>query len=294
MTTLCVTEGVEAFVEHRRTEHGDRRGRTIGHVVRVYEHTVVAEDAPGHEQNLWPGRHDAEAASLQPGDKVYAFRPHATRNGRDFGAIPTRAWRLFTTLDSARNYTLVVTGTRTETIVTSKLKRPSIAWAREVMANRSRDVKDSFARFTKDYRVAPEDEVQGRLVFFAQTLDALARCPEWAREKAWACVRDYVSRVPCEHDSGLACPRCGERSKKALQVSLVAEKHASIQQVISPMMARVQLVGCEHFSHYVTCGTCGIRWPGTMIVNVVPGIAPDHDDPASPHDPKSDDDKPLN
>lgn len=173
--------------------------------------------------------------------------------------------------------------------MTTKTKRPSIAWARELMAHRSRGIQDSFARFMRDYRVAPDNEIAPMLVFFAQTLEALARCPGWAREKAWDCVRDYVNNAPCEHDSGLSCPRCGERSTRQLQVNLLVEKHAVIQTVVSPMLMRVQLVGCEHFAHNITCGTCGMRWPGTVIVNVVPGIAPGHDEQSSPHEPATDD-----
>jgi hypothetical protein len=178
---------------------------------------------------------------------------------------------------------------------TKAAKRPSITWAREVMANRSRDVQDSFARFIKDYKIAPVDEIADRLVFFAQTLEGLTRCPGWAREKAWACVRDYVRQTPCQHECGLSCPRCGERSAQHLQVSLIIERHAAIQHVISPMMMRVQLVGCEHYQHAVTCATCGLRWPGTALVNVVAGLAPERDE-QTPHEPATTDDpsKPPN
>lgn len=143
-------------------------------------------------------------------------------------------------------------------------------------------------QFVKDYKAASQDEVTDRLVFFALTLEGLARCPSWAREKAWACVRDYVRQMPCQHESGLSCPRCGERSTLKLQVSLIIERHAAIQHVLSPMMMRVQLVGCEHYQHSVTCQTCGLRWPGTAMVNVVAGIAPSQEE-APPHEPATDD-----
>lgn len=104
---IPVDEGTLVMDERRRYPLVDGRGRVLGCLLRIREHTVVEADSPQHDDSVWPSPGDEDRVrALRPGEKVWAFHPHAMRNGSTFGAVPTRSWRHFLSFEEAKAYAL--------------------------------------------------------------------------------------------------------------------------------------------------------------------------------------------